>query len=82
MFEDQKKQAEEAIQSDKLSHITAELKKRLVSKKECEDKIKKLTKEIHKLVESGELNNLEDYIKIDADTDFATNTGLHINLTN
>ena len=65
MYEEQKKQAEQELTEERLKEIKEKIKSRIKDKQQCEDKQKRLNREIIDLVNEGKLENLNDYIKID-----------------
>lgn len=75
MYHELKKEVEEELEKAKREAIKLKLRDRLELLKKLVKRVSVLNKEITLLMESGEVTNLEDYIKIESDED------AHINLT-
>ena len=74
MFEEQKKEAEAILKSEKLACITNEIVKRMKKIEQMEAELLVLKKEVNALVDTGELKNIDDYVKVSAidNTSFTT----------
>jgi osmotically-inducible protein OsmY len=64
MYEEQLKQAEQEILDDKKKDIREKIKSRLIEKEKLTNRIVTIDKELNELVLSGEVKNIENYIKI------------------
>lgn len=73
MYDELKTEALEEILKAKKEKIKAKLKERLEKRDRIQEALRVVEKEVDLLVQQGQLTNLEDYIKIEADGDATIN---------